>query len=205
VHVARAGPPRQLLPIIVLASIVITALVVAALLVWPSDGGNGDGGRATGEGSPSPSTAVGSAPLPLSTVSTLDPAGDGENDDEAGRAIDDNPTSFWGTTGYRTRAFGDLKAGLGLVVTVPPGSTVSRVAVTSPTRDWSYQVFLADEPKGSVGEWGVPAGEVTHVGEDQTTVEFPGQAAGAVLVWITDLGDAPPLVHAQIAEITVFA
>jgi hypothetical protein len=76
-------------------------------------------------------TATASPQLPapqVQGVRTLDPLGDGEeNDGEAPRAVDGDDATAWTSSTYSTAAFGNLKDGLGLAVDLGRPSLVSGV------------------------------------------------------------------------------
>jgi len=133
----------------------------------------------------------------------FDPFGDGtENDSEAVEAIDNDPATAWTTEGYNNRDFGNLKPGVGLVVELDDTHLVDTLAISSPTTGWSVEVYAADAPADTLDGWGEPVGGGEDLQGDAELV-LDGAEGSAVLVWITDLGDAPPQVRATIAELVV--
>jgi serine/threonine-protein kinase len=184
---------RWLLPAL-LIMLVAVALGVAAVLLGRNLG-NELLNRDDGGGSTSALTPIG--------AEAFDPFGDGtENDSETGEAIDNDPATAWSTEGYNNRDFGNLKPGVGLIVGLDGPHTIDTVAISSPTIGWSVEIYVAAEPADTLDGWGDPVGG----GEDlQGDAEFvvDGAEGAAVLVWITDLGDADPQVRATIAELVI--
>ncbi len=136
----------------------------------------------------------------IASADAFDPGGDGhENDDEATKAVDGDPSTAWSSEGYRTRRFGNLKAGVGLVLTLAQPVALQSLTVTSPSSGWAAEIYVADDRAGELEGWGTPV--ATQSGASgETTFGLGGATGAAVLVWITDLGDAPPNVHVEIAE-----
>jgi hypothetical protein len=58
--------------------------------------------------------------------------------------------------------------------------------VTSPTVDWSAEVFVAASGEG---DWGAPITSKANIPAGEVTFDLGGVEGGAVLLWITDLGD----------------
>lgn len=186
---------RQL-PILIIVLLAV-ALIVAGILV---------------SGTIRPSSAP-SGTAPVNTPSSVrilgaaafDPQGDGvENDAQLPNAIDGDPSTSWTTEGYLSRTFG-TKQGVGIVLRLEGQRTLGTLEVISPTRDWAFSVYVADTPRSTLDTWGKPVASRQHVTTDTTTVELAGRRGGAVLIWITDLGDEPAYTHARIAEVRIEA
>ena len=135
---SRPDPDRRpMIALAVLAVLVVVGLVLALQAIGGIGGGDDvttePTGGTTGSSSAAPSTsgtdAAPTGPVPqISGVRTLDPqGGDGENDETAPRAIDDDPSSFWKSSTYKSAEFGGLKDGLGMVVTLSAEAPVSSV------------------------------------------------------------------------------
>lgn len=143
-------------------------------------------------------------PVEITGVQTFDPGGTGtpgENDAEVALAIDGDPRTGWRTEGYLSRTFG-IKPGVGLYVALDRSAALRRLDVTSPTRDWSAQVYVADRPGTTLADWGRPVAQITKA-TGNATAALDGAKGRYVLLWITDLGNGPSLVTAQINELTV--
>jgi hypothetical protein len=139
-------------------------------------------------------------------VGTFDPEGTGvpgENDDEVARTVDGDPTTSWTTEGYDSRDLGGLKAGVGVVIELDQEVSVDIVAIESPTQGWAAELYLVTEVPDSRAGWG--SALVTQSGiNGSLRAELGGTAARAMLLWITDLGDGPAPVRAEINEIVLF-
>ncbi|HSL56298.1 MAG TPA: protein kinase [Acidimicrobiales bacterium] len=191
--------------------VVATALGIAGLLVGRTDAGREIIDRAR--------EAVGAAPRapeaePVEVVAPVvvqvrafDPQGTGppgENDELAPFAIDGDPTTAWRTEGYETRDFGGLpKSGVGLSISLAEVATVQRVIVESPSSGWSAGIHVAPADTDDLTAWGDPVVVRDVVPAGRVAFELGGVDAGALLLWITDLGDGPPRVTVEVAEIAV--
>jgi hypothetical protein len=131
------------------------------------------------------------------------PPGDGgENDDAVGAVLDDNPATTWQTEGYNDRRFG-TKPGVGIVLNLSQAGKLKDLRVTSPSNDWTADVYVADAAQKSLDGWGQPVDHKEHVKAGTVTFDLHDKSGGAVLVWFTDLGDEPPRTHLQVAEVAV--
>jgi len=119
---------------------------------------------------------------------------------EGANLTDGDPATAWTTETYETNRFGGLKPGVGVVLRFSGQGKVEEVKVTSPTRGWSARVYVADGPKGTLAEWGEPVESKSGINGGTTTFSLDGRHGGAVLLWITDPGNANAL---SIGEIRV--
>jgi len=131
-------------------------------------------------------------PTPLA----FDPSpGDaGEHDDELGFLVDGDPTSAWRTENYSSSRFGGLKPGVGVVLRLDGPRKLAELKVTSPSGGWAAEVLVSDAPKSTRQAWGNPVASKTGISEGSTTFDLGGRTAGAVLLWITDLGEGRSVV-----------
>lgn len=142
------------------------------------------------------------AAVDAAAAAAFDPAGDGsEHDDRAALAIDGDAGTTWTTETYRQPDFG-TKPGVGLVVSLAQPAEVARIVVTSPTPGWAGEVMVAPSPATALEGW-QPVAQLAADGQSTEVAVDPPAAAGAVLVWITDLGPSPHQV--EIAEVEVRA
>ena len=119
------------------------------------------------------------------TARTFDPQGDGEeNPDLLGLLVDGDPRSVWRTDQYRSREWGGLKDGVGLLLALDGTHAVDELVVESPTPGWSGQVFVSTE--GDPQPTGDP---VATIGADDASADLGGAEARVVLLWITDPGE----------------
>ncbi len=140
-------------------------------------------------------------PLAIVSLQDFDPLGDdGERPDLLALAIDGDSTTVWNSESYTNRSFGNLKDGVGLVITVAAKATMSELNVTSPSEGWAASVFALEAPAAVLSSWGDPLDAQINI-SGSTTFDLRGIRATAVLLWITDLGDGPPNVRIDIAEL----
>ncbi len=173
-----------------LVVLVAVALGVSGILLGRTDAGQ-DLLRRTRD-------AVGSDPLPAEPVALVateafDPPSTGgdanENDATAGLATDGDADTAWETEGYVDPDVTVLKPGVGLYVVAEGPGPLAEAVVTSPTEGWAAEIYVADQPGATLAEWGEPVTATDGIAAGSTTFDLRGSTGGAVLIWITDLGD----------------
>lgn len=191
---AKAGSPTRpsrrrhklMLATSVVASLAILAIVTGSLL--SKLGGNDPDGQST------------TTSIELTGAKSFDPLGDkSENDEQLAALTDGQAATTWSTNRYNSRRFGNLKSGVGVVVTLAKPSALESIKVQSPTAGWSADVYaISGQPAADVSGWGSAVGKLNGSG----TVELPAKspAVSSILVWITDLGDSNKV---SISEISV--
>jgi len=196
------------LRLVLAAALVVTALVVAFLLFDHTDVGRRLFGGSTHAGAAGPSTSAPATGAPsIGSVASFDPDGTGtpgENDAALPLLTDGRADTGWTTESYQDRHFGNLKSGVGLVITLTQPSTVGRLVATSPTQGWAASVYESDAATApnSLAGWGPAVASQSSIGGD-VRFDLPAHTERHVLLWITDLGDGPPRVHAEIDELSV--
>ena len=189
-------PARSRAPAALVGVLVAAALVTGVVALSRSDG----------KKLPSSQSPVGSRQTPsgeprISSAKSFDPApGDGkERESDVRKAIDNNPSTAWATEQYKKGApFGGLKDGVGIYLLADREVRVTQVDVDSPTKGWSAQIYVADQPATTLAGWGRAVAEKTDISGDAS---FDVNAEGrAVLLWFTALG---PTNEAQVSEISV--
>jgi hypothetical protein len=129
------------------------------------------------------------AALTVIGVDSFDPFGSGgEHDDELATILDPDPATVWTSEEYRSRDLGGLKPGVGIVLTLDQAVELGELRLDSPTQGWGASVYVADDPAPELDGWGAPVDTAEGIGGD-ATFDLGGRAGGAVLVFITDLGD----------------
>ncbi|HEX2046713.1 MAG TPA: protein kinase [Acidimicrobiales bacterium] len=128
--------------------------------------------------------------IPAPTPLAFDPPpGSGvEHDDELPFLVDGDATTQWTTESYASNRFGGLKPGVGVILQLEGQHKLEELRVTSPTNGWAAEVLVADTAKPSRQAWGEPVATRSGIGEGSTTFDLNGRTGGAVLLWITDLG-----------------
>ncbi len=189
---ALARPPaRRLLPLAVVAAVAVAAVLLVAVLA-DRDSSGPNGKAAAG--------ATDATKASVIAVHSFDPAGDGEeNEPRAALAADGNPATSWNSDRYKTRAFGGLKPGIGLVLELDQAADVAAITVTSATSGWSASVYVADQPAGDLAGWGEPVAQKSDITGD-AEFDLGGRRGATVLLWITDPGTAN---RVEVAEVAV--
>jgi hypothetical protein len=174
----------------IVSGVLITfSLILVALLVARTDFGEDLLSRAP-SADPSPPSL-----LAVSDVTSFDPQGigtPGEHEATVGNVIDADPSTTWNTETYPNRAFGNLKTGVGVALTLPEVRSLERIRVNSPSQDWAVEVYVADVAAPTLAGWGEPNARAEGVNGD-IELDLNGATGAAVLVWITDLGSNDPL------------
>jgi eukaryotic-like serine/threonine-protein kinase len=136
--VVREGRPhrvratRNRVPLYVVVSLVAIAAIVAGILALAGSKG----------GTPA-ATGLGGTPVTLAGVTGYDPQGTGppgEDNADAPKATDGDPTSYWSTEHYTTPQFGNLKKGLGLVLDAGSAVPLKSITVTTDTRGYTAEI-----------------------------------------------------------------
>lgn len=140
------------------------------------------------------------APPAVVGVRPFDPSGDGENDDAAPRAIDDDPESFWNSSTYTTADFGGLKDGLGMVVALGGPSQVSGVTISVNGSDGAAE--LRTSPDGGLEGSTVVADAPTGSGEIDFALETPVETE-YLLLWWTELPETDSGFRIELAQVQV--
>ena len=206
---AAASPPPAfvrtergwLVPTLVIV-LVAAALIVAGVLV-----AGGGGLPHIGSSNNNAGGANGTAATITKAVA-FDPFGDdhAENNDQAPNATDGDPATYWQTQGYNDAAI-KTKPGVGLYVTLSNGTAMSALKVNSPTSGWSAEIYVSDGPKDDLTSWGAPVTGKSDIPAGTTSFDLGGKKGGAVLIWITNLGNDPGddsgRFHARIAEVSI--
>jgi len=180
---ARTERP-WLVPAALIVVVAATLGVVGVLLGRTEVGRNlfGSGGERDG-------TAGAERPVNVTRVAAFDPQGSGgEHDEELPRLIDSDPATAWTTEEYNSSDLGGLKDGVGVVLTLDRARELTTLEVASPTQGWSASVYVAERPADDLAGWGQALDEQSGIDGD-ASFDLAGASGGAVLLWITDLGE----------------
>lgn len=188
---------------IIVGLVLLVAVAVAAFVLA---GGGGSGVPTTGGGTTQPGTGRAGG-LAITAAHSFNPFSPDdptkrENEALAPKLIDGDPATTWSTVQYTTRAFGNLKRGTGAFIQLDGSHALHQLTVTSPTRGWTFSVYVSAQPGSDLAGWGNPVAGPTTVTADVTQVDLHTTKGAALLVWITQLGDTPPF-HAEIGELAV--
>jgi serine/threonine-protein kinase len=197
-----AATTRSSRSTVLVSLVVVTALVLIALLISSTSVG-----RTLFAPDPSTTTTAPPASIALGGARSFDPAGAGaptENDAAARNAIDGDPLTSWQTEDYATRNFGNLKAGVGLIIDLSSTHRIGHISIDSPTTGWSVEIHTVDGAAPStLAGWGASIASARTIGGG-VDLSLGQVQASSVLIWITDLGDAPTP-HVAITEVGLSA
>ncbi|MCU1461950.1 MAG: Serine/threonine protein kinase [Acidimicrobiales bacterium] len=177
-----------LVPVVAIVVVMIVLGAIGVVVARTPTGSSllhgGGGGAASSSTSGGPAIAIASA-------KAFDPPpGDGvEHDGDLHNLFDGNPQTTWETQSYASARFGGLKDGVGFVLTLGTPTKLNHLKLTTPSRGWSGQVYVADGPKASLAEWGQPVDSKTGI-SGGVTFDLKGSTGAVVLVWITELGSS---------------
>jgi hypothetical protein len=190
---------------------VAIALGVAGLLIGRSGAGDLIGGvKDAISGTPDP-TAV-----PITTATAFDPpcdqslctdgqrgGDDRENQDTSALAIDGDPATVWRTEGYDDPDITVLKPGVGLILQLESANELVELEIDSPTEGWEAEIYVAASDPGNLAGWGDPVATTDPLAAGTSTIDLGDTNGAAVLIWITNRGDAAERAPAEIAEVRV--
>lgn len=151
----------------------------------------------------SPPTTVTVRQVKPSSATAVGPggAGDGDNPGNAGQALSGDPGSAWRTQWYTTAAFGNLKSGTGLLLTLPHTVTAAGLTIQLDNSGASLQVRAGTSP-GSLRT-------VASVPSAGSTVRLPLHSRPHVrylVLWFTRLPpDGQGTYQAAVYGVTVSA
>ncbi|MGI8810610.1 MAG: protein kinase domain-containing protein [Acidimicrobiales bacterium] len=176
---------RWLVPTVAIVAVALTLGVVGILFA------RSDTGRSLLDDTAREEPAAGSKGIPTPTPLAFDPPpGSGiEHDEELPFLVDGDLGTAWRTETYSTSRFGGLKPGVGVVLQLDGPHKLKELKVTSSTKGWSAEVLVADAPRTTREAWGAPVATKRGITDGSTTFDLADRSGGAVLLWITDLGE----------------
>jgi hypothetical protein len=161
---------------------------------------------AAASGSTAAGSAAAGAPLPIASSAVFDPLGDGqpENDKDLPKAYDGDPSTAWSTLAYRgSPAFGNLKAGVGLMLDLGTSKALSGVTIDTLAPGATVEIRTADKPADTLARFAPVAHGTLDKNTDLTFTK--AVKARFVLVWITGLVPSANGFSADLAEVAVHA
>ncbi len=177
---------KWMVPTVAIVAVALTLAIVGVLFAR-SDTGRRLLDDVTAEDGPSATQKGIAKPTPLAFDP---PPGSGiEHDDELPFLVDGDPATAWETENYSTSRFGGLKPGVGVVLQLNGAHKLNELTLTSLSKGWSAEVLVADAPRTTREAWGAPVATKRGIGDGSTTFDLDGRTGGAVLLWITDLGE----------------
>ncbi|MDH3705729.1 MAG: serine/threonine protein kinase [Acidimicrobiia bacterium] len=155
-----------------------------------------------------------SSPLLIDDVPTarieggrsFDPQGTGspptEHEELIPDLFDGDPTTRWTTESYSSAAFGNLKQGVGAIIVLDQPSTITAVEVTSPSAEWSVEIYVSEGAPDDLAGWGAPVA-TAQVLDSNTRLDTGASRGDSVLLWITQLDPRTAPHRVEIGEVTV--
>ncbi|MEC7923977.1 MAG: serine/threonine-protein kinase [Actinomycetota bacterium] len=140
---------------------------------------------------------------PIVAAEDFDPLGDGvEHPELLGNLFDNDSSTLWKTETYGHRSLGFLKPGVGVVVQLEKAISLHTLEIETAAIGWSGEIYVADAIGASLEAWGEPVAFI-EASSGTANIDLTGNSGLVVLVWITDLGDAPPSLKLEISEIRI--
>ena len=177
---------KWMVPTIAIVAVALTLGVVGVLFARSETGQSLiDGLRAQER------PAANQRAIPTPTPLAFDPPpGSGvEHDDELPYLVDGNPSTRWTTESYSRPDLGGLKPGVGVILQLDGQHKLEELKVTSATKGWTAEVVVADTVKPTREAWGQAVATKKGIGGGSATFDLKGRTGGAVLLWITNLGE----------------
>lgn len=132
--------------------------------------------------------------LPIVEAIPFDPFGSGapgENDDQAAAVIDGNPDTAWPTEYYSDRHLG-VKPGVGFRLRIAEPTVLDHLSISSDSTDWAASIYISNGVPASFEDWGFPITLQEGIEPGESIFDLMDNQGDSVLIWITDLGPAPP-------------
>ncbi|MGB3685205.1 MAG: murein biosynthesis integral membrane protein MurJ [Ornithinimicrobium sp.] len=167
----------------------------------PDNDDDGEDPGDTAEETAEPTQEEPGEPLEPVGITSHDPQGDGdENNELTELAIDGDTSTAWRSRTYLAENWGNLKDGVGLAIDLGEPTEVSEIDIVFPDGDYRLEVYVGDEVSLSdMTELGVAedASDEVTIGSDEP---IEGQY---VLVWFTDAWDGPNGEIVYVSEVTL--
>lgn len=134
--------------------------------------------------SPSTSSVPSGQTIPVTSATSYDPEGTGnEHSEMAANAIDSNPNTYWMTRTYGSPEFGGLKSGAGLALDLGSSQQVGSVVVDIRSLPCTIEVYVGDSPTHT----GTLLGTIQNGSGKQTVTGSAPVKGQYVTVWVTKL------------------
>ncbi|MGH3730576.1 MAG: protein kinase family protein [Micromonosporaceae bacterium] len=215
-----ADEPRPVMKKLTVGVAGLLAIILAGLLgglFWfATDSSNGPPSASeTNAAGNSDTGGDGSGPKPIKLNADMmrlvdSKGGDRTESDGIERAVDSDPGTGWSTDEYNSPRFGDLKAGMGLLIDLGKARKVSSVNLTLSAPDAEISIRAGDEDYGDdfdgdkqiVEEYDEAYGPKLV----ETTAKIPVDVnAQYMLIWITELPTYEGKFQVEIKEIQILS
>jgi serine/threonine-protein kinase len=116
------------------------------------------------------------------------PPGDGqENASETAFALDGDPSTAWETERYDSPDLGNIKDGVGLYLDAGRPVVARALRITSPAKDWDFELYVANSVPGTVADWTKVSSGTMDTDRTTASLDTGGQRFQYYLIWITKL------------------
>jgi putative peptidoglycan lipid II flippase len=161
---------------------------------------------------PAPSSGQTVQPAPgnfvkPTTATAFSPEGAADNPDQAGLAINGNPSTGWTTMTYSDAVpFPGFKNGVGLLLQLPQATRLASVSLDVPSTGTKVQIRSSPTPTPASLDDTTELTPPTLLQPGHNTIPVPNAApTSAVLVWITTLGTTDGKSRTAISNLTLQA
>ena len=129
--------------------------------------------------------------------------GDGvEHPELLSNLFDNDSSTAWKTETYGHRSLGFLKPGVGVVVQLEKSISLRNIEIETAAIGWSGEIYVSDTIGASLEAWGDPVALI-EASSGTAEIDLSGNSGQMIMLWITDLGDAPPSLKIEITEIRI--
>jgi serine/threonine-protein kinase len=173
---------RWLLPVLL-----VLAIIIGLAFYLPSvfSGSRNPGSHRDGRGNGG-SAGGGSRVIPIRSVTSFDPEGDGtEHEELVGAVKDGDPATAWHTEHYNSALQAINKPGVGLLFDLGSSVKVDHVRISSQTPGYSFELRAGDQSATSETSFGVVKTVASAAAAQDVT--FTATAHRYWLLWITSL------------------
>jgi serine/threonine-protein kinase len=172
---------RWLIPVVLAVVAVVALALYLPSVIGTNDRNPGPGHTTQPGGGGNP----GGKAIPIASVRSFDPEGDGrEHPELVDEVHDGNPATGWHTEDYTSPLQGQ-KPGVGLLFDLGSSSSVDEIRVTSQTPGYSFELRAGDQPGATETSFKVVKTVAGASGAEDVT--FAPTTDRYWLVWITSL------------------
>jgi len=162
---------------------------------------------AAGPSTPTPTTTptptappAATGAIAIASITTYDPSGGHEHEEWAARLWDGDPATAWSTFTYTQPKFGQLKDGVGLIVTLKQPAKVSSVTIYTPHSGGKIEIRATD-PTDRAGGKVLASGPAAS--PSKTFTFSSPQTTDSFVIWLDDLPQSADGYVLKISEIEV--
>lgn len=197
--VARRFDPTALVLIIVGIGVIIGVIIAVRTLFSsfdPPSPSTDDGAAAPSQSASASAPATGETPVAppaeapaggppvIASATTIDPSdADGEHQEDAAKAFDGDPSTFWYTQTYKRADFAGFKPAVGYAITLANQTTVNAVTLRSNSLGGHVEIRATDAAHPTDG----PVLASGSFGPEGVFPLVPPPDTQSLVLWITEL------------------